>query len=117
MDAKKVAANLRAALFLISDHRRFAQGTYARDMHGHGVDVLGDAAHCFCSAGALLRVTGCRTEGGISDEVKLLLAASGTPYVWLHVWSDYTPHHVVLSVFDKAIAEADRLAAAEATGA
>lgn len=89
---------LIAARELISEESRWTQGQYARDSAGHGSSPMSKTAVCFCSEGAILRVTREPNDVVLAD--RLLRKATGEP---TYVFNDTRTHTEVLAAFDRAI--------------
>lgn len=103
---------LKAARELISDEKRWTQGELARDMFGIYADYDSDDAVCFCSEGAIRRVTitvpSDERLRARQDAWGALNKAAGGNIV---TFNEGRTHSEVLAVFDRAIACAESEAA------
>lgn len=97
---------LREARALISEPDRWIQHSFARDKYGFSALVSDPDAHCFCAAGALIRVRGevVRHYSGLElMHVKnLLFSLTGQV---IEIYNDTHTHAEVLALFDRAIRE------------
>ncbi|PDT15877.1 hypothetical protein CO670_15380 [Rhizobium sp. J15] len=103
---------LKAARELISDEKRWTQTVYARDENGNSVNATDPMAVCFCSRGAIDKITaGNRAWGGAYDVLLDLLVSEDDNCLGVADFNDKHTHAEVLSLFDRAIARAESEAA------
>jgi hypothetical protein len=104
---------LVAARKLIEDPAHWTQGSYARDAAGNKVSENSPKATCWCTMGALYKVSGCHGvftgAGGRAIEV-LARAAWDEYHRGVVVLNDQFGHKAVMQVFDKAIVAAEGVA-------
>lgn len=98
---------LRAAKAVISNPRHFTTGVLARDTDGHSVMPDNEKAVCFCSVGALSKVTPPTREAGeLNDQAFIYLIKVVKPlnYIGVADYSDSHTHAEVMAMWDAAIA-------------
>lgn len=110
-------ADLRTAMFLISDPAHWTTGAMARTAPAvdpaNVTGVMDDDAACFCATGALRRAIGDSRALGerydrgyraLSDAIK---RRPGDEATWLTVVdvNDHEGHRAVLDLYDRAIAK------------
>lgn len=98
----KVVEVLKAARELISDPAHWTKGRFARTEKGSPINYESPAAVCFCSAGALMRVT----WGDIKNYRSALDILVDVMDGDIFGFNDLHPHSEVLSRFDLAIERA-----------
>jgi hypothetical protein len=103
MNAKQM---LIAARDLISDPKRWTTQYWARDAHGQPIEPTSPRATCFCSVGALRKVT----QNDLKDPeyVKALKALHATTIAngMITSTNDLRGHFVVMKMFNEAIENA-----------
>ena len=93
----KTSEILIAAKALIDEPGKWTQGTYARNSDMEEVDSYSEDAVCFCSIGAIYRIT----PHIVSREgIGYLRSAMGPSVV---VFNDTHPHAEVMQMWDRAI--------------
>ena len=108
MMTNQLAKDLRAAKALIDTPEKWCKLSVAEDANGNPVDPESSQACCFCSHGAVRRVT--RSTYDRLAAFKALEQA--TPRPWWHRTSNvtsfndhpYATHADVMALFDRAIA-------------
>lgn len=101
---------LKDARALIADEKNWTQNVMGRTSEGQHVDVHSPEASCFCVMGALLKVTGGRSEDEFwlarrefyRGELKVESIAH---------FNDTHSHGEVIDLFDRVIARAESEAA------
>ena len=96
---------LKAARKLIEKPENWVQGESARDERGHRVDVYSRRAKCFCSIGAIYRVSG--TDDEANRARKALIYQLPMEKRFITTFNDTHTHSEVLDLFSKAIAAAE----------
>lgn len=110
--SKSALTVLREARELISDPKRWTQGAFARNASGCKTGILHADATCWCTAGALLKVSeGFKDEVGQANDF-LDVAACQISSLGLVGVNDELGHSAVLRMFDAAIASAEKEAQA-----
>lgn len=103
MTPKEILEKARA---LITDPKHWTRGKFARDTCGSSVSVDSSTATCFCTVGAVYRVSASVTVG--HHEALDLLANEldqlGRPSRSIPTFNDSSTHEQVLALFDRAIA-------------
>lgn len=99
---------LIAARELLSDEKRWTRGVYARDADGDGRAAASPNAVCWCSMGAVGKITNHPSPGHFDSINRLLLIALrelGFTHRSIGAFNDdlATSHADVLAVFDRAI--------------
>lgn len=102
MDKLKILTRARA---LIADPARWTQGDYARDANGKSVLPNSRYAVCWCSVGALRKVTRCAI---LPDCAYLALSDGIGSHKSVHAFNDASTHEEVLLLFDRAIKKAKK---------
>jgi len=94
---------LKAARQVISDAKSWTQGTFARDANGKVASIrFGD---CFCSVGAIAKVT---DRNLVEPCPRAVIEALGVrSHAELARFNDSHTHSEVLDLFDRAIARAE----------
>jgi len=97
---------LREARALIDEPSKWIKGDLARSKFGNTCETSSQNAVCFCSVGALMRVTGHL----FGPEWRALSSTFGNRPV--AAWNDdsATTHKDVLAAFDRAIADLEMFA-------
>lgn len=101
---KTVLELLLAAKALIADKKNWTQGASARNKHNNPCQTESMDAVCFCSLGALARVTPYGSRNAVklqADAITYLYKALPTPS--LASFNDHHTHEEVMEVWDKAI--------------
>jgi hypothetical protein len=107
----EVADDLKAAKTLIDTPEKWTKDVNARDADGMQVLVRSEEAVCFCSHGAIQRVT--LTDEADTSHRQMAatnLLTEVTPGRFLADYNDNHTHEEVMAVWDKAIAKAEALA-------
>jgi hypothetical protein len=97
-------AIIRRAREIISDPKRWTQGTYARDKDGAAIHPYDDSATCWCALGALARAAielNAQPGDGSAATDRLINCSQR----FVGSVNDHDGHAAVLSLFDKALAE------------
>lgn len=94
---------LVAARLLIEKPEHWTQGLFARDSEGYSAPSRSPEAVCFCAMGAVMRASGDDPELEY-EGIHLLAQALGKQ--GLASFNDNRCHEEVLSLFDRAIANA-----------
>lgn len=113
--SKEVADVLRAAKALIGVPERWTKNKEARDAKGRETSPFSENAVCWCSAGALMRVTPNTSlpvryrrgaEAMLDSEAPKTRSFSRGPYI---AFNDRrtTTHADIMALFDRAIAAAE----------
>lgn len=95
---------LVAAKEIISDESKWAQGYYAYDAEGNFAEPCDQSATCFCSLGALWKVSG-GISGEVFDEAHLALCENSMEFSIVHQ-NDEGTHEELMAVWEKTISEA-----------
>ena len=96
---------LKAARDLIAKPENWTQGESARDDRGRRVDVYSRRAKCFCSIGAIYRVSSTDEEANRSR--KALIDQLPMERRFITTFNDTHSHSEVLDLFSKAISSAE----------
>jgi head-tail adaptor len=94
---------LRVARARIADPKNWTTGTYARDAAGKPVKAWDREATCWCAIGAVHSIS-----SSIGAEILLIRAAHDVARKRIVEVNDAGIHADVLTVFDAAIAAAER---------
>lgn len=84
---------------LIRDPKNWTQELYARDEDDHAVEPASKQAVCYCSLGAIMRVTGLDSDTTEHPTFDLLEVAMGS---FVTEFNDDRTHAEVMAAFDKA---------------
>lgn len=95
---------LKKARELIKDPENWTQKACARDKYGYEVEVDSKEAYCFCTIGAIAKVSGRSTDGDARNVLRDIIGGSRS----IANFNDGHTHPQVLDVFDRAIALAER---------
>lgn len=98
---QNVAQILSAARALIQKPEHWTQHTFARDVSGEPVPAQSSAAFCWCTVGAIAKVT----QGFLEAKAARDFLKKFT-HVKLDRFNDSMTHKGVLDAFDRAIQEA-----------
>jgi hypothetical protein len=104
----KPSEALRAARELLSDPKRWTKFSMAKNAKKIDVSPFSDEAVCFCSLGALERVSDCPVTQGDASYKHL---KKGANRGWVDTWNDDpdTTHRDIIKGFDLAIALAEEV--------
>ncbi len=97
--SQSVLQLLTQARALIQQPERWTQNTYARDVTGDPVDPRSTEAFCWCTIGAIAKVS----EGQIVAQEARDHLVKTAMHVKLDRFNDTMTHRAVLEAFDKAI--------------
>ena len=109
--AKRCRKALKQARKVIKDEANWTQNVEARRADGSFCPPQSEEAVCWCTVGAIEKVT--PEDSYVSDyAVRVLARAAGlyvTFSVWgdLGIWNDRSTHAEVMAAFDKAIAKSN----------
>ena len=100
----KESERLIAAKALIADERNWTQEVYARNAAMKEVSPLDPTATCFCSLGALRKVSGWAHDDSLpgkyfAQSAVYLLKLDG----YIDLFNDNNTHEAVMEMFDLAI--------------
>ena len=95
---------LQDGRYLISVPKQWTKDAYARDADGWHCDELGSNAVCWCSYGALIKVSGTLESTPERDQARDLLSAEFS--ISIAIGNDHSTHAEMLAVWDRAIEEA-----------
>lgn len=99
----ETAEILRKARALIKDPKNWTQKACARDKYGYEVDVDSREAYCFCTIGAIAKVSGRSTDGDARNALRDIIGGRRS----IANFNDEHTHAEVLALFDRAIARAE----------
>lgn len=98
---------LKAAKALIADEENWTQTVYARDENGESVSATDPRAVCFCSRGAIDKITAGNGAWEGAYDILLGLVTEDDDCIGVADFNDTHTHAEVLALFDRAIARAE----------
>lgn len=115
MPKHKPSQQLRAARKLLTARSRWTKGYYARNLQGEITEPNSRDAVCFCSLGAMRKVSGSQHSLALSFLYKAVEKIDGPcATVASYNDNDKTAHADVLKLFDVAIEIAEKAEKANA---
>lgn len=105
-----VSQILKDARALIEDPKRWTQGAFARTATLLPIGPIQPKATCWCALGAITKVSKERTALGHRMSIAIECAIVELPddFNSIDSFNDNTTHDKVLTLFDRAIARAER---------
>ena len=107
---------LKAARALITNPENFTTGDWARDVHGESVDVNDTEAICFCTLGAMRKISYTTPGANMSvkyDAEQYLYNYASAHGMTIAAFNDTHGHTAVLDMFDTVIKHAESDTAAD----